>query len=692
MNILLLEIGTEEIPAGYIEPALKALSTNLLKALSDARIEHGDAATFGTPKRLAVEIKNVASKQKSITTEVTGPPEKVGFNANGRPTVAAEKFAEKIGIPVNRIKIKNTKKGPYLCATRTETGLLTKRLLKNILPETILSTPFPKTMRWADLCLDFARPIQSILALFGNSAVSFKLGNIKSGRYTFGHRFTHPGKIKISNPQEYIKSLESADVLADIDQRKKCIEDKISKAANRLGGGVLPDGALVDTVTNLVEYPAVAAGKFDIKYLELPGEVLITSMREHQKYFAVIDESGKLMPCFIVVNNTPAKDMAVVARGHERVLRARLEDAMFFYQKDLESSIEDLTEKLKRVLFQAKLGTMYEKVIRVQKIAGFLADAVDGGADFKKQVQRAAFLCKFDLVSHIVVEFPKLQGVMGKIYSSIAKEPDEVAAAIKEHYMPIYSGGPLPGTDSGAILGIADKIDSICGCFSAGLIPTGASDPYALRRQGIGIVQIMLDKGLTFSLKSLIENSVILFGSKSEHETKETVGKVHTFLQNRISHLLAEQGFAKDTIAAIISVSTDNVPNVWNRVRALENLKSKPDFEPIAVAFKRVVNIIKKSGQTEIYTVNKELFQHECEHALFAAYNEVKIKVLDNLDRANFDRALADMACLRNFVDDFFDGVMVMAKDAGQQRNRLALLGLIAGLFALFADFSKIST
>ena len=699
MDNLLLEIGAEEIPAGYIRPALKALSSSLLQKLSDARIEHGNARVYGTPRRLAVNVENVARKQKSIKSEVIGPPAKVGFDENGMPTMAARKFAEKVGVPVSKLTVKETPRGSYLAAEKMERGLATQTLLKEILPEVILSIPFPKKMRWADLDIEFARPIHSILALLGRSIISFYLGNIKSGRYTYGHSFMAPGKIKLDVADDYLEKLRSSWVLADIEERKKMLERGITGIAQKLGGRILPDNELLDIVNNLVEYPVPVAGKFDETFLEVPDEVLINAMREHQKYFAVVDTDNKLMPSFIAVNNTVARDLSLAAKGHERVLRARLADARFFYQGDLEVTDDERVEKLKGVLFQAKLGTMYEKIERVAKSGEYLASLVDyrpapdtRDPDLKTQVSRAARLSKADLISQVVGEFPKLQGVMGRIYAIVSGEPPMVAAAIEEHYRPVYSGAPLPKTPVGAILSISDKIDSICGCFSVGLIPTGASDPYALRRQGIGIIQILRDKGFSFSLRELIQNSVAQFGEKSDPENIDLIEKVYRFLQNRIAHLLAEDGFSKDTVAAVLSVSCNNIPETWSRVGALEKLKAKPDFEPLAVAFKRVVNIIKKADDFQAADVDQKLFQHASESALLAAYAAVKKKVEDNLGKDLFDQALVEIASLRDAVDAFFEGVMVMTDDMAVRRNRLALLGLIASLFGGFADFSKLST
>ena len=702
MDSLLLEIGTEEIPAGYINPALEALSSTLLQKLTDARIEHGAAKVFGTPRKLALKVENVAGKQKSIKTEVIGPPTKIGLDEKGNPTVAARKFAQKVNLAVNKLSIKEIDKGSYLCVEKTEKGQPTRNILKNILPEVILSTPFPKKMRWADLDIEFARPIYSILALLGKSVIPFQLGNLKTSRYTHGHYFMSPGKIKITDADDYVDALRSAHVLVDIDERREKLKQDINKVARNLAGRILPDEELVDINTNLVEYPIAVAGNFDEEFLEVPDEVLINAMREHQKYFSVIGQDGRLMPCLIAVNNTAARDMALVATGHERVIRARLADAQFFYRGDLEVSDDERVDKLKKVLFQAQLGTMYEKTERIAKIAEYLASAVaDGsglektGNDLKKQVSRAARFCKADLVSQVVGEFPKLQGVIGKIYATLSGELPTVAAAIEEHYRPVYSGAPLPETLVGAILGIADKIDSICGCFSVGLVPTGASDPYALRRQGIGIVQIMNDKGFSFSLKELILQSLTLFGQKSADEINDLKEKVYTFIKNRIARLLAEDDYSKDIIAASVDVSIDHVPNVWNRVRALEALKARPDFEALVAGFKRVGNIIKKSDEygldSENKEVNQNLFEHQSEFALFSAFREAEKRVVDAMDKGFFDQALVDIASLRVVVNTFFDEVMVLAEDKHVRRNRLALLRCITALFGKFADFSKLS-
>jgi glycyl-tRNA synthetase beta chain len=691
MESLLLEIGTEEIPAGYIEPALQALSAALLKKMDDARIAHGEAKTFGTPRRLAVIVSDVALKQESVTSEVTGPPERVGFDEAGKPTVPAVKFAEKLGIHVNAIRVSETPKGRYLTATITKKGLATKTILKTILPEVIGSLPFPKSMKWSDMNILFARPIQTLLALLGESVIPFSMERLKSGRMTMGHPFMAPGKIKIESPDRYVEALESVHVLPDIQKRKQLVLNTVDFIAGGLGGKVQPDEDLADIVTNLIEYPVPVAGSFDTKYLELPKEVLIMAMREHQKYFAVVDENQQLKPNFIAVNNTRAKNMELVAKGHERVLRARLEDAMFFFRTDLKTKLPDLVEKLKGVLFQAKLGSVYEKVLRVQKLVEFLADHTGQDDAMKKSASRAAWLCKADLVSHMVIEFPKLQGIMGRVYAKLEGDSDSVATAIEEHYRPVYSGAALPETETGSLLAIADKMDSICGCFSAGLIPTGASDPYALRRQGIGVIQILQNMNFTSSLKGLIEKSVSLFGEQDADKIQEISGQVYLFLRDRISNMLSDEGFRKDVIGAVTSVSVDNIPDLRKRVTALENMKNKSDFLPLAIAFKRAVNILKKAKVFHGKEVDPSLFEESCESALYDACRDVRQKVAGYLLEGNFDRALLTIAGLRDTVDAFFDGVMVMADNQDVQDNRLALLYEVESLFKDIADFSRIS-
>ena len=691
MDTLLLEIGAEEIPAGYIQPALEAMAQNLLKRLDNANIGHGQARTCGTPRRLTVIVDQVAPKQATVTEDLMGPPEKIAFDDQGNPSMAAIKFAEKAGVAVKRLKVVQTDKGRYLSARKTSRGQATIKLLKTFLPEVILATPFPKSMRWADLSIQFARPIQSIVALYGSKVVSFTLGGrIKSGRQSLGHMFMNPGKVTITSPEAYVQTMASVNVVVNIAERRQMTSAVVVEAAAAMGGRVLPDEELLNIVTNLVETPIATAGRFDDIFLEVPKEILIMAMREHQKYFAVIDMDNRLLPGFIAVNNTRTRDMDLVAAGHQRVLRARLSDARYFYTADIKVPMERWVEKLKGVLFQAKLGSMFDKVMRVQALAGWLAEAVNPAE--KEKVSRAAYLCKADLVSQVVGEFAKLQGIMGRIYAQAAGEAPDVAVAIEEHYRPTHSGGQLPETETGSLLSIAEKFDSICGCFSVGLIPTGAADPYALRRQGIGILQIMRSRNINVSLAELVGKSVSLFADKRSEPPAQTQAAVLTFLKNRLARLLAEEGLSKDIIAAVTSVSADRIPDVARRVSALEKLKGKPGFEPLAAAFKRVENILKKASDAKTAVIDPTLFANASEGALHAACQTVTEQVDRLMGQGDLDSALVAIATLREPVDTFFNDVMVMADDDDVRRNRLALLSSISAIFGQIADFSQIST
>ena len=690
MDTLLLEIGAEEIPAGYLRPALDGMAHNLLQRLDAARIGHGRVNTYGTPRRLTVTVDQVAPRQETVSEVIMGPPLKIAFDPAGKPTMAAVKFAAKAGIAINRLQVVQTDKGQYLSARRTNRGLTTVSLLKTILPEVILAAPFPKSMRWADLSIAFARPIQSIVALYGTRVVSFSLGGrINSGRRTTGHRFMNPGRLTIASPQAYETVLASAGVIVDIHKRRQMTRAVVADAAAALGGQVLADDELLDTVTNLVEIPWATAGTFDDRFLEVPREVLIMAMREHQKYFAVVDRNNRLLPGFVAVNNTRTRNMELVAAGHERVLRARLSDARFFFSADVTVPMQTWVERLKGVLFQAKLGSMYEKVMRVRELAAWLADQINPAC--KVQVTRAAELCKADLVSQVVGEFAKLQGIMGRIYALAAGEAPDVATAIEEHYRPTHSGGPLPTSEIGALLAIAEKIDSICGCFSVGLIPTGAADPYALRRQAIGILQILRSRDLNLSLADLVARGVSQFSAQCTQPPDQTAAAVMAFLKNRLSRLLADEGRSKEVIAAVISVSADRVTDVARRVAALENMKGQPGFEPLAEAFKRVANILKKAAPHAAISVNPALFAHPSETALHVACQQVADQVARQMGQDNLEGALTAIATLRDPVDAFFNDVMVMSDSADVRCNRLALLGVISALFGRFADFSQIA-
>ena len=691
MDTLLLEIGTEEIPAGYIGPALTALADNLTARLDQARIDHGKAKTFGTPRRLAVMIEKVADRQKTLTETLMGPPVTVAFDQNGTPLVPAVKFAQKAGVTVKQLNVKKTPKGSYLYAEKRSQGQAATTLLKAMLPEIILATPFPKTMKWGSQHILFARPIHTIVALLGKKVIPFKLEAIKAGRTTSGHYFMAPQKIRIESPATYVQQLKKAKVIAAIDTRQKAVRKSIDEAAEKAGGAILEDPALLAEVTNLVEFPAPVVGRFDPQFLKLPSEILITAMREHQRYFALVDKQGDLLPAFVAVNNTETKDMDLVADGHGKVIRARLSDAAFFYKNDTDTPMDQWVDQLKGVTFQADLGTMNEKTQRIEKLTAWLAKATGQGKRVTDWSKRSATLCKTDLVSEMVGEFPKLQGVMGRIYAAVAGEPQEVATAIEEHYRPVASGAVLPGSTTGALVSVADKIDSLCGFFSIGLKPTGGADPYALRRQGIGVIQILLNQNFTLSLEELLGAGLKPYQVGSAKKRAATITDMITFLRNRIQRLLVDEGHPKDLVSAVTNVSIDCIPDVWLRVEALAQLRTDPDFDDLAATFKRVANIIKKADTQKGAKVNARLLKEPAEKELHTAVQEAQKGIAKQLKRGNYNNALKSIVGVKAPVDLFFDDVMVMVDDAKLRDNRLALLGQVAGLFGEVADFTLIN-
>ncbi|WP_022668442.1 glycine--tRNA ligase subunit beta [Desulfospira joergensenii] len=691
MNTLLIEIGCEEIPAGYIVPALTAFQKNMKKALTRERIESGESRILGTPRRLTLIIEDVADSQKARTSVLTGPPEKVGFDENGSPTIAAKKFADKAGIGLDQIKVEDTGKGRYLTAVVEETCEFSAAIIESMLEQQILGLPFPKSMRWGSLSISFARPIISLMGLLGEKTLNFSVGTIQSGNETLGHQFMNPRTYAVKDAASYVGVLESAGVIPEIEKRKNMLLESIQSLAAENKGQILDDPELVDIVSNLVEYPYPVVGRFDEEFLQVPDEVLITAMREHQKYFALRDENGLLLPMFIAVNNTRAKDMDLVAQGHGRVLRARLSDAKFFYEVDLESSLDEFAEKLKKVTFQEKLGSVHEKTGRIAQLVDYLTDVsgYDDKEGLKAKVKRAAAICKADLVSQVVIEFTKLQGVIGRVYAQKAGEDPDVADAVEQHYRPVQSGGQLPENPTAALLAIADKLDTICGCFSVDLIPTGGADPYALRRQGIGIIQIILGENLSFSLGDLIEKGLSPF-MDDPGKRKEKAGQVMTFLQNRMVNILTEQGYSKEAVSSALGASFDNLPDVVLRAGALDSLRQAEDFDPLSVTFKRVENILKKAGDLSGLSVDSALFEDPSETRLFDSVSSVQARVLDLTGNGEYEPALKEIATLRPDVDALFEDVMVFSEDPGLKNNRIALLASVSGLFKNIGDFEKL--
>lgn len=683
-----LEIGSEEIPAGYIQPALDAMAQQMARFLDESRIPRGEPFTTGTPRRLVLVIPGVAPHQEACTTEIVGPPKQAGYDSEGRPTKAAEGFARGQGVSVADLRLKETPKGEYLCVVREEAGAPTKELLEKMLPDLVARIPFPKSMRWGSLSVTFARPVRWIVALLGQEILRFEYGDVKSGNHSCGHRFMSPAQLVVTDYESHREQLKKHYVIVDREERKNFIREGVRAAAEGVGGRILEDEELLDEVTQIVEYPQPLVGEFEEKYLELPPELLITVIKKHQRYFAVVGENGALLPYFVTVANTVPRDFKLVAAGNGRVVRARLEDARFYYVEDQKVCLDDRAKQLEGVVFHSKLGTSREKVDRFTALARWLSDRlVPEAAD---TVLRAAFLCKADLVSGVVGEFPDLQGIMGRAYARLQGEPEGVAGAIFEHYLPTRAGGPVPETAAGAILSMADKMDTIVGCFGVGLIPTGTADPFALRRQTLGIIRIILEKPFRVSLGEFIDRAIPLVGPKLTEPGEAVKQGVLEFFRGRLSHLLAGQdGYPMDVVDAALAVGIDDMVDAVARTKALAAFKSRPDFESLATAFKRVVNIIKEPETTP---VDPGLLGNAAEQGLFGALRDTEGVVNGCLASSDYHGALESVAQLKPFIDGFFDSVLVMDKDDTVRRNRLALLTRIHGLFSRVADFRKIQT
>jgi glycyl-tRNA synthetase beta chain len=684
---LLLEIGAEEIPAGFIPRALQEMALSVGKELRTSRIAHGEVRTMGTPRRLALLVRDVAEKQEDVESEKLGPPLHMAFGEKGKPTKAAMGFAKGQGLRVEDLKVVQRGKGEYLCAVRKEEGKATSELLAEILPGVIGSISFPKSMRWGTGKVRFARPVHWILAIFGGQVIRFTFGDIESGNRSYGHRFMSPDALEIPEFQAYERLLRDSFVIVDPGERRTMIEEGIAEAAQEVSGKALSNEDLLEEVTYLVEYPTAIVGTFEREFLTLPREVVINAMEEHQRYFPIVDEGENLMPHFACVCNTRAPDMETVKRGNERVLKARLSDAKFFFEEDTKDPLDRKVEALRGVIFQAQLGSSYEKVLRFKELSLWLAEKFR--PDLRENVERTATLCKADLVTGMVGEFPTLQGVVGREYALISGEDEDVANAILEHYLPAFAGDRLPSGPIGDFVSISDKLDTIVGCFGIGLIPTGAGDPFALRRQALGVIRILLGKGYSLSLGEIIEKSLELLQEKLTVPSGQTKEAVIDFLKSRFQNLLISEGFPFDVVEAVLGAHFDDVVECRGRIEAMARLKATEEFSDLATSFKRVTHIAKGFSGGE---VNASLLEHPAEKALFEHYLQVKGEVEKDLQEKAYERGLLAMVRLKGPIDDLFESVLIMDEVREKRDNRLALLGTISAFFSRMADFSKLVT
>ncbi|MFC1657642.1 glycine--tRNA ligase subunit beta [Candidatus Moduliflexota bacterium] len=683
---LVLEVGCEEIPARFIANALASLREKAESSLRGLRLEHGAIRTAGTPRRLAVCVEDLAERQEELVREVTGPARSAAYDSDGNLTKAGLGFARSLGVDPGELTVKSLPKGEYLAGVRREKGRDSADILREVLPGWLISLRFPKSMRWGNGDLRFARPIHWILALYGGNVLDFEVEGIISGNRSRGHRFLSPAAFEVKGWNDYLEGMKNARVIADPKERRELIAEQIAEAAVREGGTVSPDEDLLDTVTNLVEYPVAVCGSFDEDFLELPEEVLVTEMKFHQKYFTVRDGEGRLMARFIAVSNITCDDgMKIVREGNERVLRARLADGRFFFQEDGKVPLENFVSSLEKVVYQEKLGSYREKVARVEGMSVKLAGQI--GCD-PGQAARAARLSKADLVTQMVGEFPELQGVMGREYALKAGEAPEVAMAIFEQYLPRHSGDELPSGDLGAVLSIAERIDSIVGIFGIGEAPTGSEDPYGMRRHTLAIINIIMERSYPIELSPLIEEAIRTLQGKTDRPGGELLGEVRDFFGGRLENLFTGDGHPPDVVRAVLAAGFERLPEVRKKIAALTDFRSRAEFLPLATVFKRAANIVPEGFSGG---VDPALFAEGEERELHDAVSGLEGDVRQLVVEENYRAALVKMAAIQPVLDRFFEKVLVMAEEDAVKTNRLALVQGLASLFSGIADFRQIS-
>lgn len=679
---LLLEIGTEEVPAHFMPGILAQLQANAAKAFTDLRISYNAIRTVGTPRRTALIVEGLALTQADISNENKGPSVQIAFDADGKTTKAGAGFARGQKIAPEDLVVRDG----YVYAMVHEKGKATEQLLPEVLPNLITGLNFPKNMRWADLDFKFVRPLRWIVALFDEKIIDFSVAEVKSGRCSRGHRFLSQGDFSIEKAGSYEAALQAQFVIVDQEKRRTIIRQQIEELAAAKGGTAEITEDLLEEVVYLVEYPTALCGSFEEKYLKLPPETVITPMREHQRYFPVLDAKGKLMPLFITVRNGNKDHLETVQHGNERVLRARLADAQFFFDEDRKQPLDAFLEKLKTVVFQEGLGTIYDKAGRLEALTEILGNKLAIPAEQIALAKRAAKLAKADLVTGMVCEFTELQGIMGREYALLDGESEETAVAIYEHYMPRFAGDQLPATTAGRLVSLADKIDNIVATFSRGLIPTGSQDPFALRRQALGMVNSLIEANYSLSLTQLVDASMDLLQITGEEKRVKLQKDVADFMRLRLKNVLADAQIRYDIADAVLT-DVDDVCSVFVRAKAVAVEVGKESLNKAIQAFVRAGNIAQKATAVD---VDADLFTLPEEKALYIAYTSAESAVESLIDGKDYVGAIDALKDLADPIDTFFAGVMVMDKDEQIKNNRLALLKSITTLVGKVADFSKL--
>jgi len=677
----LVELGTEELPPKALAKLAEAFCAGIEKGLKDAGLGFAKAQAYAAPRRLAVLVEQLATQQPDRSINLDGPPMQAAFDADGEPTQAALGFARKCGVDLAEID----RSGPKLKFSRTIEGQPATQLLPGIVEASLNDLPIPKRMRWAARKEEFVRPTQWLVMLFGEHVIDCEILAQRAGRESRGHRFHSPGQVHISKPSSYLEDLRGAHVIADFAERRELIAKRVEQLAAEQNGTAIVPPALLDEVTALVEWPVPLVCSFEERFLEVPQEALITTMQDNQKYFCLLDANGRLLPRFITVANIESKDPAQIVSGNEKVVRPRLTDAEFFFKQDKKQKLDSFNERLKNVVFQAQLGTVYDKAERVSRLAGLIAERTGGD---KQRAARAGLLCKCDLATEMVGEFPEMQGVAGYYYALNDGEPEDVALALNEQYMPRGAGGELPSTLTGAAVAVADKLDTLVGIFGIGMLPTGSKDPYALRRAALGVLRILIEKQLDLNLVEAVNFAIGQFGTQVK--SAGLADQVLEFIFDRLRARYEDEGVDVAAYLSVRAVQPGSALDFDQRVQAVQAFRTLPEAASLAAANKRVSNLLSKFDAKLPEAVEPRWFDNATEFSLYSAIQQAEQAVQPLAAARQYREALERLAHLRGPVDAFFEAVLVNAEDASVRANRYALLARLRGLFLGVADISAL--
>lgn len=681
---LLIELGTEELPPKALKKLINAFEASIKQSLEKAELSFTAIHSYAAPRRMAVAVNDLQVRQQDRMVERRGPAVTAAFDEDGNPTKAVQGFARSCGVEVEDLEKMETAKGAWLVFKQQQAGAETANLIGDILQQALADLPIPKRMRWADLPGEFVRPVHWLVLLFGDDVIPLELLGVKSGRDSYGHRFHHPQAIEIQSARRYVSQMEQAQVRVDMEARRETIHDQVVKLATKLGGEAVLNEDLLDEVTGLVEWPVALSGSYDKRFLELPAEALISSMEEHQKYFAVRDKAGDLLPYFITICNIESREPAQVVAGNERVILPRLSDSAFFWETDRKRPLADRQEQLKTIVFQNKLGTVFDKSARVAKLASSITADIGGDA---KLAERAALLAKCDLVTEMVGEFPDLQGIMGRYYARLDGEHDEVAEALDEQYLPRFSGDKLPATKTGQAVSLAEKLDTLVGLFGIGQPPTGVKDPFALRRAALGVLRIVIENKLDVDLQTLVQQAQQGFDTQLTQD--DVAEQVIRYFFDRLRGYALDQGIKADVFEAVLAVQPTRPLDFMQRLSAVTEFRALDAAESLAAGNKRIGNILRKNdAEGEGAKIDSKLLSEPAEKALANKLAEVSKQVKPLTKQADYAGVLRALADMRETVDGFFDQVMVMADDEAVRNNRLALLNQTRALFLGVADIS----